>query len=57
MFPFEGETVFTPGISDKWEKQFFKSEKKLLLVAVKLFCKNWLLHNFSNGFHQQKEYY
>ena len=36
---------------------FFQREKQFLLGAMKFFCKNYLPHNFRNGYHQQKEYY
>ena len=45
------------GISHNWKTRFFTSEKKFLLGAIKFFCKNCLPHNFSKGYHQQKEYY
>ena len=46
-----------PGISDKWKKPFFTSQKKFLLGAMKFFCKNWFPHNFNKDYHQEKEYY
>ena len=52
------EKLFSlPVISDKWGNGFSLARKTVLLGAIKFFCKNWLPHNYNNGFHLQKKYY
>ena len=54
LFPWE-KLFSLPGISDKCKKTARKTIT--VLGAMKFFYKNWLPHNFNNGYHRLKEYY